>query len=407
MVKKEIIELKDDRYISIKIEDLILDLPIPFNVYLKDNGVMRLAFVKGSFFSKEAKRILDEKGFTALLISDKDLNVFNEYISKKRPKEEEKEFDLKKYSLQKDLYFQIEKDLLLQGSELNFPLYVWDFLSYKEIFNASETYPHVLNKELKYIDSDIYIKAKDIALYRSYINKILERERDNPNLKAIAIRENSKIVVKELLDDPRSGKKIKEVEGLVDKIIDSILERDDAIYNLLSLQCYDYYTYTHSVNVCTLSVGLGLKIDLKKDDIKNLGIGSMLHDVGKSSISKEILNKQGMLNDKEYRIIKNHVLEGEKILRSHKNIPEDSFYAVLQHHEKLSGKGYPLGLRAKDISLFGKITAIADCYDALTTQRPYKKAFTPYYALFVIVKETEDYDPELLKTFIKMLGNIR
>lgn len=407
MIKKEIIELKDDKYIPIKIEDLIIDTPIPFNVYLKDDGLIRLIFVEGSIFSNKSKKTLNEKGFSELLILDKDLNIFNKYISEKRPKEEKINFDFKKYSSQKDLYFQIEKDLLSQGVELNFPIYSWDLSSYKEIFSASETDPSVLSIDLKCIDSDIYISAKDITLYQSYINKILEKEKDNPNIKAVAIRENSKIVVKELLDNPRSGEKIKEVETLVDKIISCILESDDAIYNLLSLKGYDYYTYTHSVNVCTLSVGLGLKIDLKKDDIRNLGIGSMLHDIGKCSIPKDILNKQGMLDDKEYRIIKKHVLEGEKILKTHKDIPEDSFYAVLQHHEKLSGKGYPFGLRAKDISLFGKITAISDCYDALTTQRPYKKAFTPYYALSIIVKETEDYDHELLRIFIKMLGNVR
>lgn len=84
----------------------------------------------------------------------------------------------------------------------------------------------------------------------------------------------------------------------------------------------------------------------------------------------------------------------------------ESLVPVLQHHEKLPGRGYPFKLSGKSIKLFGRIAAIADCYDALTTQRPYKPAFTPFYALSVIAKETGDYDPDLLKIFIKMLGKI-
>ncbi|MBI3592887.1 MAG: HD domain-containing protein [Nitrospirae bacterium] len=133
----------------------------------------------------------------------------------------------------------------------------------------------------------------------------------------------------------------------------------------------------------------------------------MLHDIGKSAISHEILHKQGKLDDTEYRIIKNHVIEGEKILRAHKEFPTESLSAVLQHHEKLSGKGYPFKLSGNEIKPFGRIAAIADCYDALTTQRPYKQAFTPFYALSIVAKETGEYDPDLLKIFIKMLGKIK
>ncbi|WP_059176674.1 HD-GYP domain-containing protein [Thermodesulfovibrio aggregans] len=133
----------------------------------------------------------------------------------------------------------------------------------------------------------------------------------------------------------------------------------------------------------------------------------MLHDLGKSQIPHEILNKQGKLNDTEYNIIKQHVLFGYELLENQKEFPKDSLTAVLQHHEKLSGKGYPFGLKADEIKLFGRITAIADCYDALTTRRPYKPPLTSYFALSIIVKEKGDYDPELLKAFIKMLGKIK
>lgn len=137
-----------------------------------------------------------------------------------------------------------------------------------------------------------------------------------------------------------------------------------------------------------------------------MGAMAMLHDIGKSSIPSEILIKQGKLDDREYFIIQSHVLEGAKILSENHRLPEEALPAVVQHHEKMSGKGYPSHLSDKEIKLFGRIAAIADCYDALTTTRSYRPSLTPFYALAIIAKESGNYDPELLKVFIKMLGKI-
>lgn len=407
MLKKQYIKIEKSLYSPVKIDDLIVETTLPFDIFVEDDGIIRNLFGKGSLFTSKTKTLLKDKGISEVLISDFDTALLEDYLSKRSlNKEKEVEFDFKDYSLQKERYFQIEKNILHKGSKLNFSLYTFDKSVFREIFVASEEEPSELVLDLKDIKGDIYIKINDIGLYDSYINSLLQKKGSSA-IKMLAIKEHSKVLVKEILDNPRSGEKIKEVNGVVNTMINSIIENQDAIYDLLSLRCYDYYTYTHSVNVCAFSVGMGVAINLEREDIEKLGIGSMLHDIGKSAIPHEILNKQGKLSDREYKIMKNHVLEGEKILRSHENIPEESFYAVLQHHEKLSGKGYPLGLTGKDIRLFGKITAIADCYDALTTQRPYKKAFTPYLALSIIVKETGDYDPDLLKTFIKMLGKVK
>ena len=211
--------------------------------------------------------------------------------------------------------------------------------------------------------------------------------------------------MKDLFDDPRSGENIKEAQNAVSAMIDSLTANKDTIHDLLSLRGFDYYTYTHSVNVGVLSIGLGVAINLSKDDTEKLGVGALLHDIGKSSIPSEILNKQGRLDNREFMIIQGHVLEGERLVKENK-LPRESIPAVVQHHEKISGRGYPLHLSEKEIALFGKITAIADCYDALTTNRPYRQALTPFQALVTISKETGNYDAELLKIFIKMLGKI-
>jgi HD-GYP domain-containing protein (c-di-GMP phosphodiesterase class II) len=258
---------------------------------------------------------------------------------------------------------------------------------------------------------DIVIQPSDIPRYHAYLNALLSpgvmKEQEREKVKRVAIKENSKLVLKDLLDNPRSGEKIKESMVLVNEMIDSILENKDAVGDLLSIRTYDYYTYTHSVNVAVLSIGLGMAVGLKKEEIEKLGIGAMLHDVGKSSIPSAIINKSSRLNEDEFQIIQTHVSEGEKILRMNQHIPDESFLAVSQHHERLSGKGYPYHKAGQNIHPFGRITSIIDCYDALTTSRSYQAARTPFLALSTITREAGDYDRDLLMVFIKMLGELK
>lgn len=317
----------------------------------------------------------------------------------------------KEYSFYKEEHHQIDKNILLPDKEINFSLFLLNRFDLSIIVDASEKSPSKIKDNISTLTGDIVIKKSDILLYHEYLNNLLKSGdisgEKMAHIKVMVVKENSKIVIKDLLHDPRSGENIKKSNEIVNSMIDCIMENRDAIYNLLTLRGYDYYTYTHSVNVGALSIGLGVAMDMKREDIEKLGMGALLHDIGKSVIPHEVLNKQGRLNGAEYKTIKNHVIEGAKILREHRDIPEESFYAVLQHHEKLTGKGYPMGLQGNEIKPFGRIAAISDCYDALTTQRPYKPAFTPFYALSIVAKETGDYDPEILKTFIKMLGNIK
>jgi HD-GYP domain-containing protein (c-di-GMP phosphodiesterase class II) len=405
-------EIDTESRIAIDADKLIVGKRLPFDVFVKDRGIIKHLFNKGMPFTNISKEILKEKGISEVYILNNESHSIENYLSATADKKISP-YDnpalFKQYSFYKDEHYQIDKNLLLSNTKINFSLFVLEGFNIKTIVEASEKSSALITDSVLDAEGDILIKKSDMPLYHNYINSLLKEKAasDKPDIKAIAIKENSKIVIKDLLDDPRSGEKIKESKLLVNNMIDCMFQNRDSIYNLLTLRGYDYYTYTHSVNVGVLSIGLGVAIDLKKGDIEKLGIGAMLHDIGKSALPHEILNKQGKLDDIEYKVLRNHVIEGEKILRTHKEIPEESFAAVLQHHEKLTGKGYPFQLSGNDIKLFGRITAIADCYDALTTRRPYKPAFTPFYALSIVAEETGDYDPDLLKTFIKMLGKIK
>lgn len=405
-------EITEDPYLPQRAEDLIEGMPLPCAVYFRnENGVVSL-FNEGVTYDTAAALIVKARGIRTILIKREDAAVFEKYIHQGRMTrtEQPEEAAFKDYSASKEEHHQIERGLLVEGTEVTFNIYNLRRFDLGLLIEASPDKPARLSSNVLSAPGDLVIKKSDIPLYTAYLNALLKSTpghgEDASKIKTVAIRENSKLVLRDLLENPRSGEKIKESIVMVNGMVESILENRDAIYDLLSLRTHDYYTYTHSVNVAVLSVGLAIACGLSNEQTRRLGIGAMLHDLGKSAIPHEILNKQGRLTDEEFAIMKTHVVESERLLRPQKDIPEESFVALLQHHERLTGRGYPFGLSGEQIKPFGRITAIADCYDAMTTQRPYKPAFTPFHALSLMVNEKGNYDAELLTEFIKMLGKI-
>lgn len=411
--KSKIVEIPEKNFLKIEVNRLQLNKPLPFDVYIQESGIYKNLFNKGIVFSKIFFEILKEKNIDFVYIEQSDKKELKTYSSKLLPDTTLKSFlDFKNYSFHKENLYQIDRIFLIPGVEVDFSLYVLKKFKITKIVDASPEKPSIIYKDTIPEEGDILIEKKDLPLFKEYIEFLSKRpdkisEEINEEIRNLIIRESAKILMTEILNEPRSGEKIKKLGEVVNNIIETMLDNPDSIYNLLNLKNYDYYTYTHSINVGVLSTGLGIQIGMDRDNLYKLGIGATLHDIGKSQIPHEILNKQGKLNDTEYNIIKKHVQSGYEILEKQKEFPDESLPAVLQHHEKLSGRGYPFGLKAEEIKLFGRITAIADCYDALTTRRPYKPPLTPYFALSIIVREKGDYDPELLKAFIKMLGKIK
>jgi HD-GYP domain-containing protein (c-di-GMP phosphodiesterase class II) len=400
-------------YLPVASNKLIVGTKLPCDLYMKDGSLFRILFDSGTDYTKITREFLIDRGFKELYISDEDKELLDTYVSKSIDDgasvlDSPRAF--KDYTFRKDKYYQIDKHMLISGTEVPFCIYSMKNYDYALVLHATSELPGQIDDKVLSLPGDVLISQSDIPLYNEYLNSILRsptlRGKDVERMRALVVKENSKIIVKDLFDNPRSGEKIQEVQGVVNTMIDTITANKDTIHDLLSLRGFDYYTYTHSVNVGVLSVGLGVASNLDKDEIEKLGMGAMLHDIGKSAIPSEILNKQGKLDDREFFIIQSHVYEGEKLLKENSRLPQESLSAVIQHHEKISGKGYPARLGEKEITLFGRITAIADCYDAMTTTRPYRQALTPFYALATIAKETGNYDPELLRLFIKMLGKV-
>lgn len=252
-------------------------------------------------------------------------------------------------------------------------------------------------------DANVLIRVEDKNAYREYL---MERTRKSKDTKARVsfVLENSKFIVEGLAENPRSVMLMKETEESVKDITTMIIENPSTFYNLTKLNNYDYYTYTHCVDVATLSLALALKMGITgRADLANLGMGALLHDLGKAQVSQDLINKPGKLTSMEYRKVKHHVILGYEMLKDNPKMNDEAMAPLLQHHEKLTGTGYPNGLLSDQIHIFGRISAIIDFYDAITTERPYKKAYRPFDALALIFKGEEDYDKELIKIFVKLL----
>ncbi len=225
--------------------------------------------------------------------------------------------------------------------------------------------------------------------------------------RAKVVYAEAKALVKDLLHDARMGKSIdgERAAKTVDKMVDSIFRNPDAITSLSRLKSFDDYTFQHSVNVSVLALALGRHLGIVKEELRRLGVGAILHDVGKMRVPEQILNKPGRLTDEEFAVMKTHTLHGAKILMDTRNVPNESAAVALNHHERFNGRGYPRGVSGMAIGKFGLIAAIVDVYDAITSDRVYHKGMPSHQALQKIYEWSKtDFYPVFVQKFIQCVG---
>jgi putative nucleotidyltransferase with HDIG domain len=201
---------------------------------------------------------------------------------------------------------------------------------------------------------------------------------------------------------------VRRLKRVAQKAVYLILEDESFLLGLASIKNYDEYTFNHSVNVAIYALAIGTRLGFSKNTLRELGMTALLHDIGKSKIPKEILNKPGSLSEDEWQIIKSHPLQGVEIVLNLKQMGEidpKMVFGIFEHHQKDNLLGYPELILKEERDFFGQIIQIADVYDALATPRVYKKAFTPEQALGMMVKDKgSNFDLILLKVFISLLG---
>ncbi|MCT4594758.1 MAG: HD-GYP domain-containing protein [Anaeromicrobium sp.] len=227
----------------------------------------------------------------------------------------------------------------------------------------------------------------------------------NEDLRIKAVKGIKELFVASEKGSKFSTPKIDKAKLMVESIIRNILENKNLMVNMIDLKTFDDYTFYHSVNVAVLSIVIGVALDLNKNELYKLGLGALMHDIGKVFIEKEILNKKGKLTDNEYVQVKGHSELGYRYLKENFDIPITSYVSALQHHERFDGNGYPDGKSGKNISLFGRIISITDVYDALTSDRPYRKALLPSDAIeYIMANSGSMFDPDLVKIFVRKIA---
>jgi len=194
------------------------------------------------------------------------------------------------------------------------------------------------------------------------------------------------------------------IECIINQIKDKCIYIDfnSLRVDMVRFKEHDYHTFIHSVNVALLATLTALELGYQGKSLRYLTMGALLHDLGKLNVPREILNKPGALNEREFTIIKQHPLDGEAMLSKAEVLPR-ILRTVRQHHERWDGKGYPDGLSGPEIHLDAQIVAVADVYDALTVDRSYRKAMPPYHALEMILTSEKDFNPQVVKAFRKVL----
>lgn len=221
------------------------------------------------------------------------------------------------------------------------------------------------------------------------------------------IHKQAKNVVQNMYRDIRMGKSIntQAAKATVSTIVDSIIRNPDATIWLTQLKIKDEYTAIHSLNVCILSLAFGRHVGFSREMLNELGLGALLHDLGKIRVPELVLNKPGKLTSEEFKLMKLHPIYGKEILTTTDGLSQNVVDVAYSHHERMNGSGYPHGLNADQISLYGRMVAIVDMYDAITSQRVYHHGIHSMDAMKQLYElRKTDLDQKMVEQFIQCLG---
>ncbi|MDO8704469.1 MAG: HD-GYP domain-containing protein [Sulfuricaulis sp.] len=264
---------------------------------------------------------------------------------------------------------------------------------------AEETVRH------KKAERDLFIKIESHPLLKPAYHDVTSLEEE---IKVVReIHRETQDLIRGIMEDVRLGKPINSAgtKKIVNEMAESIIRNPDALTCFTQLKKKDEYTAQHSMRVCILALSFGRHLGLEAHELNLLGLGALLHDIGKMKVPNEIINKPGPLNDYEFALMKSHVPRGVEILENTSGIPRPSIEVARCHHERYSGSGYIHGLKGDQIGLFGMIGGIVDCYDAVSSDRAYHSGMSAHAALRKMYEwRNRDFHPGLMEQFIQCMG---
>lgn len=305
-------------------------------------------------------------------------------------------------------YILLDKRFIRVGDNISFNLFFHKRETKMSLFLRSNTVIDQYQKDKLQKIEEVYVSPDDKNKYDDFIESHLQNLLLDTSLtmdeKTDLIYTSSTELTQSLYDNPNALENAQRSKNIVTPILQSIIYHDDTIASYIKIIAYDYYTHTHSLNVSIYSLCLGAELGLLDDELTSLGRAALLHDLGKSKIEYELLNKCGKLSNDEFQEMKMHPLFGYDIAINIGIDNEEILDGIRHHHEQLDGGGYPDGLKAYEITLFPRIITICDIFDALTTRRSYKPSMSSFKTLQLMKREmTTRLDMQILDTFIKML----
>ena len=285
--------------------------------------------------------------------------------------------------------------------------------------NVTDCIPGMILARPIYHNGFVILLEKNTVLTSDYINRIrnmgiseiyIEDDCSKDIIPNDLVKDSTRIeavtYVKNVMEQYSATYSVytKELLEVINTIIDDIFSNEHIILNIMDIKNCDDYTFSHCVNVAVLSIATGLMLGLSRNALVELGIGAILHDIGKIMIPEEILKKNSSLTDSEYEIIKQHSRLGYEILSKIPNISQASARVALSHHERMDGRGYPNGEFEGDIHIYSKIVAITDVFDALTSDRIYRKKISNAQAIeYITGIARPTFDNTVLLSFLRIV----
>jgi len=260
----------------------------------------------------------------------------------------------------------------------------------------------LIHEKGKLLTPNLLIQLCHIPVYVVDTKKELKHKSIIPDKVAKVLVDISRNFLKKLsLNQKPDFESCKEAADIIYEEVNSKIDEIDCISQL---KVFDEYTFSHTINVSTMSSAIGITLGMEEDALKELALGALLHDIGKMLVPKEILNKPGKLNDEEKNIMHGHSLLGYKYLKDNTDLPDRIAKVALDHQENYNGGGYPSGLKGKEIEFYAQIASIADVFDALTSNRVYKTALSTDKALEIMMLEAKDkFNPYIFDKFVKLV----
>jgi len=313
-------------------------------------------------------------------------------------------------------FVEVKFEDIIPGEKIPFAIYIQIYHKQdsryflRRVCRKDELYNVVLRNILfKRKLQSLYIHQKDYRAYLRYISEIKAisgfRHAQIKDEKRLVLYGKAVEAITELLSRPVNKEAMQESIYLVDNLFRNMVKNPDLFEDMYKLFQQDTSVFNHSSNVSILTISFGIFMKFDQATIKLLGLGALYHDVGLSKIDQKILLKTSPLTPQEWELIKMHPKEGGKILKGGTIFPGTALRIVEEHHEQTNGKGYPKGLKGNQISNMAKLVSIVDQFESMTTEKPYRAAFTPSNALKQIyIEETSKNVRDVIVKFIKYLG---